>query len=110
MGLRAAPRSPSPACSRAYTQVVREYQKLILQGDVNAYSYSGLEGYVTVKLMADALRKAGKDPSREKLMHALEGLRNHDLGGFRVSYSPTDHSGSRFVDLTVIAEGGRVRR
>jgi branched-chain amino acid transport system substrate-binding protein len=91
-------------------QVVREYQKLLPQADASAYSYSGLESYVTAKLMVDALRRAGRDPTRDKVVQALEGMRGHDLGGYRVSYSPSDHSGSRFVELTVIGEGGRVRR
>jgi branched-chain amino acid transport system substrate-binding protein len=90
--------------------LVREYQKLLPQADAGAYSYSGLEGYVTAKLMVDALRRLGRDPTRERLVQVLESMHNHDLGGFRVSYSPGDHSGSRFVDLTVIGQGGKVRR
>ncbi|RQP23700.1 ABC transporter substrate-binding protein [Piscinibacter terrae] len=90
--------------------VVREYQRLLPQADASAYSYSGLEGYVTAKLMVDALRRLGRDLTRDKLVQVLESMRNHDLGGFRVNYSPGDHNGSRFVDLTVIGQGGRVRR
>jgi branched-chain amino acid transport system substrate-binding protein len=89
---------------------VREYQRLLPQADASAYSYSGLEGYLNAKLVVDALRRAGKDPSRERFVRALEEMKGHDLGGFRVSYSPTDHGGSSFVELTVIGEGGRVRR
>lgn len=89
---------------------VREYQRLLPQADASACSYSGLEGYLNAKLVVDALRRSGKDPSREKFVRALEEMRGHDLGGFRVSYSPTDHGGSSFVELTVIGEGGRVRR
>ena len=62
------------------------------------------------KLLADAIRISGKDLSREKLIHTLEGLQNYDLGGYRVSYSANDRLGSRFVDLTVIGNGGRVLR
>jgi len=91
--------------------VVREYQRLISQGDANpSYSYIGLEAYINAKLLVEALRRVGKDPSREKLVHLLENMRHFDLGGFRVSYSPSDHSGSKFVDLTVVGDGGRVRR
>lgn len=91
--------------------VVHEYQRLIAQGDASVdFSYSGIEGYVTIKLVIEALRKAGPELSRERFVDTLEGLRQFDLGGFRVSYSPTDHGGSTFVDLMVIGEGGRVRR
>jgi branched-chain amino acid transport system substrate-binding protein len=62
------------------------------------------------KVLVEALRKAGKDPTREKLISSLEGMHNYDLGGYRVSYSANDRLGSRFVDLTVIGSGGRVLR
>jgi hypothetical protein len=29
-----------------------------------------------------------------------------DFGGFAVSYSPTNHNGSMFVDLTIIGRDG----
>jgi len=90
--------------------VVREYQRLIAHNDPGAYSYVGLEAYVNAKLMVEALRRAGRDASREKLVLALEAMRDVDLGGFRVGFSSSDHTGSKFVDLTVIGDGGRVRR
>jgi branched-chain amino acid transport system substrate-binding protein len=33
-----------------------------------------------------------------------------DLGGFYVSYSPKNHAGSKFVDLTIIARDGKFLR
>ncbi|EXI89877.1 MAG: leucine ABC transporter subunit substrate-binding protein LivK [Candidatus Accumulibacter sp. BA-94] len=88
--------------------MVREYQKLL--GKQAKPSYYGIEAYAMAKVLVEALRKAGKEPTREKLVAALESMQNHDLGGYRVSYSPTDRTGSRFVDLTVIGSGGRVLR
>ncbi|EXI75643.1 MAG TPA: ABC transporter substrate-binding protein [Candidatus Accumulibacter phosphatis] len=88
--------------------VVREYQKLL--GKQAKPSYYGIEAYVMAKVLVEALRKAGKDPTREKLVAALESMQSHDLGGYRVSYSANDRTGSRFVDLTVIGSGGRVLR
>ena len=60
--------------------------------------------------MVEAIRLTGKDLTRERLVSTLEGMQNFDLGGYRVSYSPNDRLGSRFVDLTVIGNGGRVLR
>jgi branched-chain amino acid transport system substrate-binding protein len=85
--------------------MVRDYQKLV--GSKGGYSYYGIEGYATAKIMVDALRRAGKDLTREKLFAALEST-NTDLGGFRVSYSPTSRLGSRFVELTVVGPGGKI--
>lgn len=86
--------------------VVREYQKLLSKPGTN--SYYGIEAFITAKTMVEGLRRAGKDLSREKLMAALEGMNNVDLGGYRINYGPSNRLGSRFVELTVIGAGGKV--
>lgn len=91
--------------------VVKEYQRLISQvAKHRNYSYYGIEGYVTAKVMVEAIRKAGRDLTREKLVALLESMNAQDLGGYRVGYSTQTHNGSRYVDLTVIGAGGRVLR
>jgi hypothetical protein len=40
----------------------------------------------------------------------MEQVREYDVGGFTVSFSPTDHSGSKFVELTVISKDERFLR
>ncbi len=42
-------------------------------------------------------------------MHALDGMSSYDVGGYTVSYSPTDHNGSSYVELTVISKEGAFR-
>ena len=37
---------------------------------------------------------------------ALETMNDFDVGGFTVTYTPSDHSGSRFVELTAIGKDG----
>ena len=92
------------------TPVVREYQRL-MQGVKSAnYSYYGIEAYITAKVMVEAIKRSGKDLTREKLVQTLEGMSNFDLGGFRVSFTANERAGSRFVDLTVVGSGGRVLR
>lgn len=85
--------------------MVRDYQKLL--GGKGGYSYYGIEAYAMARVMVDALRRMGKEPSREKLMAALEST-NMDMGGLRVGFSPSNRQGSRFVELTVIGPGGKV--
>lgn len=91
------------------TPMVRDYQKLL--GKQGKFSYYGIEAYAMAKVLVDGIRKSGaKDISREKLVSTLESMQNHDLGGYRVSYSASERLGSRFVDLSVIGNGGRVLR
>lgn len=92
------------------TPVVREYQRLLQSLKKTGYSYYGIEAYVTAKVMVEAIRKAGKDLTREKLVQTLEGMGNTDVGGYRINFTPNERSGSKYVDLTVIGSGGRVLR
>jgi hypothetical protein len=45
--------------------------------------------------------------TRAKLIAALETMTNWDAGGFRVSFTPTNHNGSHSVEMTMIGTGGR---
>ncbi len=92
------------------TPIVREYQRLLQSVKKTDYSYYGIEAYVTAKVMVDAIRKVGKDLTREKLTQTLESMSNTDFGGYRVNFTPNERSGSKYVDLTVIGSGGRVLR
>ncbi|CAN7443602.1 ABC transporter substrate-binding protein [Acidovorax sp. LjRoot129] len=71
--------------------------------------YSSLEGYLSARLMIEALRRAGRTASREKLVEALHSMRPYDMGGFELRYGPQDHSGTDFVELSYF-NGERFRR
>jgi ABC-type branched-subunit amino acid transport system substrate-binding protein len=54
--------------------------------------YVSLEGFVAARVLVEALRRAGPELDTEKLVDALEGLRNLDLGlGTPVNYGRTEH-------------------
>ncbi|HET6827570.1 MAG TPA: ABC transporter substrate-binding protein [Ramlibacter sp.] len=69
-----------------------------------------LEGYAAAKVLVEGLRRAGKKPTRETLLAALEGMKRFDLGGLELSYSPEDHTGLDFADLSIIDIEGRFVR
>jgi len=87
--------------------IVKEYEQVLTRAGINDFNFSSLEGYIVGKVMVEGLKRAGKDLTREKLIAALEGMNNVDLGDFVVSFSPTSHSGSKFVDLTMIGRAGK---
>lgn len=68
-----------------------------------------LEGYAAAKVLVEALRRAGPNPTRAKLQAALEGLK-FDIGGLEVSYGPDDHTGLDFADLSIIGQDGKFKR
>jgi branched-chain amino acid transport system substrate-binding protein len=73
-------------------------------------SYAAMEGFVSAKVLVEGLRRAGRDLRRENFIRALESMRNVDLGGLAVNYGPNDHSGSDFVELTLIGRDGHFIR
>lgn len=95
------------ATSTKYS-IVRKYQaamKAIGSDDFNGTSF---EAYINAKLMIDALKDAGANPTRTKIRNALAGVRNMELGGFRVDFSPpSTHVGSNYVNLGILSRTGR---
>jgi branched-chain amino acid transport system substrate-binding protein len=77
--------------------------------DISA-NYSSMEGYVAAKVFAEALRRAGRGASREAFISAIESMQTYQMGGFSVNFSANQHTASKYVDLTVLTEDGRVRR
>jgi ABC-type branched-subunit amino acid transport system substrate-binding protein len=69
-----------------------------------------LEGFAGAKVLVEGLRRAGRDPSRSNLRTALEGMHKFDLGGYELSFSPTDHTGLEFSDIAIIGPDGKFRR
>jgi ABC-type branched-subunit amino acid transport system substrate-binding protein len=69
-----------------------------------------LEGYAGAKVLVEGLRRAGPHPTREKLRDALETLHPYDIGGLEVTFSPTDHTGLHYTDLSIIGSTGRFVR
>ena len=93
--------------SSSGVRVVKEYQEIMTKAGNTDFNFSSLEGLIVAKVMVEGLKRAGKDLTREKLIAALEGMNNVDLGEFVVSFSPTNHSGSKYVNLTMIGRGGK---
>jgi branched-chain amino acid transport system substrate-binding protein len=72
-------------------------------------NFSSMEGYLAARVMVEGLKRAGAKPSRETLVTGLESLGTQSFGGFNVSFSPTDHVASNFVELSMLMGDGRVR-
>ncbi len=87
------------------TPLVKEYLGFAKAAKVDV-NFSSLEGYISAKVLVEGLRRTGKEPTRERFIAALESISALDFGGFQVSFSPTNHNGSQFVDLSMIGRDG----
>ena len=83
------------------TPVIAEFNQLAAKSNVNV-NFSSVEGYLVAKVFVEGLRRAGKKLTRDSLISGLETMSNFDMGGFNVNFSPTNHNGSSYVDLTII--------
>jgi ABC-type branched-subunit amino acid transport system substrate-binding protein len=100
---------PYPYATRV--PVVREFQTLMAKYQPDkVISYASMESFIAAKILVEAIRRSGTEPTRQKVISQLEKLDNYDVGGFRVSFSPTNRAGSRFVEVTVIGQDGRLLR
>ncbi len=90
--------------------IVKEATELAKARNIVMVSPAMLEGFASAKVLVEALRRSAPKPTRERVQAALEGMHKFDLGGLEVSYSPTDHTGLDFADLSIISADGKFRR
>ena len=88
------------------TQLARDYQRAIKASSGAQLSFTSIEGYIAAKVFVEGIRRAGRDLTRERFISAMESINNLDLGGFNVRFSPANHNGSTYVDLTMIGRNG----
>jgi ABC-type branched-subunit amino acid transport system substrate-binding protein len=69
-----------------------------------------VEGFAAARVLVEALKRAGPHPTRRSVLAALDGMDDVDLGGIRIQYRESDHSGVRYCDLSVIDGDGQFRR
>jgi ABC-type branched-subunit amino acid transport system substrate-binding protein len=90
--------------------LIKEAQDLAKAKGLDGVSPAMMEGFAAAKVLTEGLRRAGPNPTPQKLRDALEGLSRYDLGGLTVSYSATNHTGLDFADLSIVDANGRFRR
>ncbi len=92
------------------TLISGEYLAAVRAKQGRAANYSGMEGFVAAKVFTEAVNRAGRNLTRDGFISAIESMRGLDMGGFPVDFGPNKHTGSKFVELTLLTEDGRIRR
>ena len=72
-------------------------------------NFVSLEGFVDAMVLVEGLKRAGKEPTREGLIHGIESIHEEDLGlgpQLKLNYSAKSHKGFDHVIPTVV-RGGR---
>lgn len=93
-----------PNLRTSHLPVVRDYRERVTRRGGTLAGF-GLEGYISARMIGQALKDAGAMPTRERFMAALE--RETQVGGFPVKYQDA-RQGSPFVELGMINRAGKL--
>ena len=91
------------------SHIGREFSKAAKETNATI-SYASMEGFLNAKVLVEGLKRAGRNLTRAGFVKAMESIKAEDFGGVMVSYSPQDHTGSEFVELTMIGRNGKFIR
>lgn len=95
---------PNP--KMATTPIAVQMQKLAKETPGAVVSHQAMEGFAAAKVLVEGLKRAGKKLTRESFIAGLNELKGYDLGGLRMDYSPTDHTGTEYVELSMVGRKG----
>ena len=107
-GLAITPVAPNPW--KTTTGLGRDFNKVMEKAKL-PIDYDHFYGYMNLRVLLEALKRAGKAVTPQSLVQTMETqMSKVDLGGYTVSYGPTNHHGSSFVDIMIVGPGGRFIR
>ncbi|MDB5966471.1 MAG: amino acid/amide transporter substrate-binding protein family [Polaromonas sp.] len=109
-GVAIAQVTPSPY--KISGQLAKEFSDIVAKTPnlEEPVSYAMMEGYIAAKVIVEAVRRSGRQPTRESIVSALDAMQSYDLGGYLVGFKPGQHSGSKFVELSIISGSGKIRQ
>lgn len=99
----------TPAPHLVTSKLGQEFKAAAKNTDATV-SYAAMEGFVNAKVLVEGLRRAGRNLTREGFIRAMETMQRTDFGGLMVTFAAEDHSGSEFVELTMIGKDGKFLR
>jgi ABC-type branched-subunit amino acid transport system substrate-binding protein len=91
-----------------YSSFVLEYKGALAKySPGEAPDYVSFEGYITANLLAEGLRRAGRELDTEKLVDVLENLRDYDMGlGTPLTFGRAEHQSSHKIWGTQLDQAG----
>lgn len=101
---------PNPYSSRyplvaAYQAHMRKYASSAEGISIGTLT---LEGYVAARVLLESIKLIKGHPTGESVRQSLESMRDTDLGGMVVSYSPERRVGLDYADIGIVTQDGRL--
>jgi ABC-type branched-subunit amino acid transport system substrate-binding protein len=96
-----------PPWETALLPAAEEYTRLLARYfPQDTPNFVGFEGFVNAKVLVQALRRIGREVTREKFIEAIEHMEFYSPGiGASINFSETDHQGLDQVYLTRVRNG-----
>jgi branched-chain amino acid transport system substrate-binding protein len=107
MGIIVAQTVPYPQNGKY--PVSKELQGVMTRTKVappESLGFAAMEGYIGMRVLVEALQRAGRNITRDGLVNAL-GSRQFDLKGYTVDFTGGKRAGSSFVELSQVTAEGR---
>ncbi|HEX4943695.1 MAG TPA: ABC transporter substrate-binding protein [Usitatibacteraceae bacterium] len=98
-----------PPPTKTAVPVIKECGEAIRKAGIAELNYTNLEACIAAKVLTEAMRRSGREVTRESLYRSLNGLGSLDVGGYVVNFSPENRHGNRYVELAVIGKNGQFR-
>ncbi len=106
-GISIAQVTPGP--TKMSARIVRDFQSAYKSAKADQpASFAMIEGYIAGRVLVEGVRRAGPTPTRDSLAKALDSIDRLDLGDYVIGFRPGMHTGSRFVDLSIVTSSGQV--
>jgi branched-chain amino acid transport system substrate-binding protein len=98
-----------PSERKMAVSLVSEAVRLAKAKGVSEVTPAMIEGFSAAKVLVIALKRT-KELSRSNLRKTLDSFNRVDIGGLELTFSPTDHTGLDYADLSIIGDDGKFRR
>jgi ABC-type branched-subunit amino acid transport system substrate-binding protein len=96
-----------PPTQRILLPATEQYSRLLNQYyPQDEPNFVSFEGFINARILIEALRRTGRDITREGFIRAMESIKEHYVGiGAVINFGPRDHQGIDDVYLTEIKSG-----
>lgn len=100
--------APSPrASNQIAVPLVKECAEALNALNGAQLNYTSLESCIAAKVLVEAIRKAGPQPTRAGILQAMGSLGRMDLKGYTLNFGPGQRHASTWVELTILSRGNR---
>jgi branched-chain amino acid transport system substrate-binding protein len=94
---------------RKVDPMARDFNRLAEAAKITV-DYGSYGGYLGGRFIIEALQRASPRITSESIISSIESIQDWSLGGNRLNFSPTQHHGNSWAEITIVGPDGRFIR